>query len=172
MPHEYDPDALLAAESDIRRRLEGKPVDIEVQHAISNLYRAATVVSRSAEREVLAAANLSWSGFTVLWVLWVWGRMDSTRLAGELGLTAGSLTGIRRGLEKQGLVSVSRDPDDGRRMQTILTPAGEKVIERVYPQFNSWAASMLDGLQRNQINELATLLQAVVVRPSGDQSPT
>ena len=105
MPRDYNPEALVEAETDIRSRLAGHAVDIEVQRTLSNLYRAATVVSRSAEREILAEKNLSWSAFTVLWVLWVWGEMDSSQLAGEVGLTLGTLTGVRKGLESQGWVA-------------------------------------------------------------------
>lgn len=166
LPHEYDPEALLQAEADIRRRLEGQPVDINVQHAISNLYRAAAVVSRTAEREVFHEESLSWSGFGVMWVLWVWGEMDSSRLAGELGLTLGTLTGVRTGLEGQGLVTVRRDPDDGRRRNVSLTDTGRETIERVYPQFNRWASGMLGAMTGEEVGVLAELLQRVIVQPA------
>ncbi len=171
MPYDYDPDALLKAESDIRSRLEGQPVDLEVERAVSNIYRAATVVSRTAEREVLTEEGLSWSGFAVLWVLWVWGEMDSSRLAAELGLTLGTLTGVRKGLETQGLVKIRRTNRDRRRMHTSLTPEGEEVIQRVFPRFNQRAGAMLGGLTGPQINELATLLQAVIVQPNTPHEP-
>lgn len=168
MPYEYDPDALLEAEADIRSRLEGQPVDLEVQRAISNLYRAATVVSRTAEREVLADRSLSWSAFTALFVLWVWGEMDSSRLAAEIGLTPGTLTGVRKGLEAQDLVATARDTVDGRRVLISLTASGEELIEDLYPRFDGWATRILDTLSRRQVNDLADLLQHVIVRPSID----
>lgn len=165
MPTEYNPKALLEAEEDIRHRLAGHPVDVEVQYAMSNLYRAATVVSRTAEREVLADEDLSWSAFTVLWVLWVWGEMDSSRLAAELGLTLGTLTGVRKGLEVQGLVVSRRDAVDGRRRQISLTTSGEDTIERLYPKFNKWAIGMVSDLTRKQINVLADLLESIILAP-------
>lgn len=166
MPHEYNPDALNNAEADIRERLAGQPVDVEVQRTISNLYRAATVVSRSAEREILADKGLSWSGFTVLWVLWVWGEMDSSRLAGEVGLTLGTLTGVRNGLETQGWVQSRRDPDDGRRVQISLTESGDVMFAELYPRFNRWSSQMLGGINESQTTALADLLQAVIVHPT------
>lgn len=168
MPKEYDPEALLQAEAEIRKRLEGQPVDIDVQYAISNLYRAASVVSRTAEREVFTDDDLSWSAFSVLWVLWVWGEMDSSRLAAELGMTLGTLTGVRRGLEKQDRVVVTRDPSDGRRRNISLTESGRQTIEQLYPKFNRWAASMLGDLSTDEVSVLAHLLQAIIVRPAQD----
>jgi MarR family transcriptional regulator, organic hydroperoxide resistance regulator len=166
VPHEYDPEALLEAEADIRQRLEGQAVDIEVQHAVSNLYRAAAVMSRTAERELFNEEDLSWSGFAVLWVLWIWDDMDSSRLAAELGLTLGTLTGVRKGLEAQGLVEVKRDPGDGRRRVVSLTALGRTTIERVYPKFNGWATDMLGDLSREELTVLSKLLHHIIVRPT------
>lgn len=166
MTHQYDPDALRAAEEDIRRRLTGHDVDLDIQEATSNLYRAATVMSRTAEKDILADEELSWSGFTVLWVLWVWGEMGSTRLAGELGLTMGTLTGVRKGLEAQHLVSTRTDAADGRRRLISLTGDGTALIERVYPRFNTWARDLLSDLSPEEVRLLSRLLQAVIVAPA------
>lgn len=168
MPHEYDPEAIRAAEADIRGRLEGKPVDMEVQYAISNLYRAAAVVSRTAERKVFLPEDLSWSAFSVLWVLWVFGPMDSSRLAAELGITQGTVTGVRRGLENQGLLCTGTDPDDLRRRTISLTERGTAKMERIYPSFNALMCDMLGDLEPDEVNQLARLLHNVIVRPLAD----
>jgi DNA-binding MarR family transcriptional regulator len=165
VPSEYDPQAVSKAEQDIRARLANKPVDLEVQRAISNIYRAATVVSRTAEREVLTKANLSWSAFIVLWVLWVWREMDPSQLAAEIGLTMGTLTGVRKGLETQGLIATTRDPDDGRRLQVALTAKGDAKMQELYPHFNGWATGMTRGLDESQVIELSQLLETIIVQP-------
>lgn len=166
MSDQYDPEALRSAEEDIRERLRGHAVDLDVQEATSNLYRAATVLSRSAEKEILADEDLSWSGFTVLWVLWVWGEMGSTRLASELGLTMGTLTGVRKGLEAQSLVETRPDSDDGRRRLISLTTEGAEVIERTYPRFNLWAKELFGDLSAEEVRLLSGLLQTIIVAPS------
>lgn len=166
MPYEYNPEALNAAEADIRERLDGAPVDLEVQRAISNIYRAATVVSRSAEREILAERNLSWSAFTMLWVLWVWGEMDSTRLAAEVGLTPGTVTGVRKNLEGQGWIESRRGTTDGRQVMIQLTTSGTKMFDELYPRFNEWSTNLFSGLSNESTTELADLLQNIVVQPA------
>ncbi len=165
MPYEYDPDALSAAEADIRKRLTGSPVDLEVQRSISNLYRAASVVSRRAEREILSDLGLSWSAFVSLWVLWVWGEMDATRLANEVGLTPGTVTGVRKGLEKQGLIETRKGEHDGRMVFIKLTNAGDAAFSDLYPRFNAWSSELFVELTAEQTTLLADLLQNVVVAP-------
>ncbi len=170
MPFEYNPDSLREAESDIRERLAGHQVDLEVQRTISNLYRAATVVSRSAEREFLREEKLSWSAFVVLWVLWIWGEMDSSRLAGEVGLTLGTLTGVRKTLEARGLVDRSEDPTDGRVVNVGLTAAGTTMLEALLPKFNEWSANRFGGLAEGQQSQLAELLESIIVhQPKTEQ---
>lgn len=166
MPYEYNPEALSEAEADIRNRLHGAPVDLEVQRAISNIYRAATVVSRSAEREILSAQKLSWSAFTMLWVLWVWGEMDSTRLAAEVGLTPGTVTGVRKGLENQEWITSRRGPTDGRQVMISLTPEGTAMFDELYPRFNEWSTQLFGDLSSSGTTELADLLQHIIVQPT------
>ena len=89
----------LQAERDVQARLGDQPIDFESLDAISNIYRAAASVRRRAESEILSQANLSWGGFTILWVLWVWGEMETAQLADECGLAKGTLTGFAGGLD-------------------------------------------------------------------------
>ena len=123
MPSDPAPDErLLDAEVDIQARLGNQPLDFDSMQAISNIYRAAAAVRRRAEREVLADAGLSWGGFTILWVLWVWGEMEAAQLASECDLAKGTLTGMVSTLEKQGRVERTRMESDRRRVTVALTP--------------------------------------------------
>lgn len=169
MPYEYNPEALSNAEADIRQRLAGQPVDLEVQRGLSNLYRAATVVSRTAEREVLSGHGLSWSAFLVMWVLWVWGEMDSTQLAGEVGLTPGTVTGVRKGLEQQGWIAARRGEDDGRKVMIRPTDAGIAMFDELYPRFNAWAVDHFGALSATDTSQLADLLEHVILHPASQR---
>ena len=97
-------EGLLLVERDIKERLHGRALDFASMLAVSNIFRAAGAVRRRAEREVLNDAGLSWGGFTILWVLWIWGEMETSRLAAECDLAKGTLTGMLTTLEKQHLV--------------------------------------------------------------------
>lgn len=153
---------LLRVEQEIKERLRDEPLDFVSLLAVSNIYRAAGAVRRRAEREVLSAAGLSWGGFTILWVLWIWGEMETSRLAAECDLAKGTLTGMLSTLERQDLVIRRRQPHDRRRVEVDLTPTGRTTITELFPRFNSFEGLMTAGLSGDQKAELARLLRVVI----------
>lgn len=152
---------LLQSERDIRAKLAGHDFDFESMQAIANIYRAAAAVRRHAERDVLAESGLSWGGFTILWVLWVWGPMETGQLAIECDLAKGTLTGMLSTLEKQQLVTRTRVASDRRRMLVDLTDAGTHTIADLFPRFNRFEAAMADGLSVADKRRLAAALRHV-----------
>ena len=158
---------LLQQERDIRSRLAGEAFDFEAAQAIQNIYRAASAVRVRAERELLNDHNLTWGGFTMLWVLWVWGTMDSSSLASECGVAKGTMTGMVTTLEKRGLVERNRDDDDRRRVEVQLTPAGTDLIAEVYPRFNKLEIVLTDGLSGAEQQQLSTLLRRIITNADG-----
>lgn len=164
MPHQLsdaDEDIVLQAESDIRARLGHLGLDFAALMAVSNIYRAATAVRRRIERDVLADAGLSWGGFTIMFVLWVWGPMQAARLADECGLAKGTLTGMVGTLERRGLVSRLRVERDKRRVMLSLTVSGETMIGDLFPRFNAVETSVVKGLHPSEVDELSRLLRTV-----------
>lgn len=154
-------DHVLSAERDIRRRLGHLELDFPALMAVSNIYRAATAVRNRVERAVLSAHGLSWGGFTILFVLWVWGPLEAARLAEECGLAKGTLTGMVGTLESRGLVDRDRMAADRRRVSVRLTPAGRDLIERVFPDFNSVETAVVEGLDSTEVEDLSRLLRIV-----------
>ena len=157
---------LLDAERRIQERLGDRRLDFDSMLAVSNIYRAATAVRRRAERGVLSEFGLSWGGFTTLWVLWVWGEMQTADLADECDLSKGTLTGVVKTLEKQGFVERQRVEADRRRVTVSLTDAGLDTIERLFPRFNRYEAEMVEHLATSEKQELAELLRRVIVAAS------
>lgn len=156
-----DEDTVLRAERDIRSRLGHLGLDFAALMAVSNIYRAATAVRNRIERQVLTPAGLSWGGFTIMFVLWVWGPMQAARLADECGLAKGTLTGMVGTLQSRGLVSRLRMEGDKRRVRIGLTPAGEGLIGEVFPRFNAVEATVVSGLEGSEVEELSRLLRMV-----------
>jgi DNA-binding MarR family transcriptional regulator len=173
----HDPEELLEAERDIRSRLDGRPFDFEAMLAVSNIYRAANAVRNRMERDVLGPEGLSWGGFTILFVLWVWGDRETNHLSDDCGLAKGTLSGMLSTLEKTGLVERSRHPDDGRRVVVRLLAEGKETIERVFPEFNKHEAMFTDRLDDAEVHEMARLLRLVTATASdkplvaGDDTP-
>ena len=157
---------VLDAERLIRERLGDRRLDFESMLAVSNIYRAATAVRRRAERGLLAELGLSWGGFTTLWVLWVWGEMQTGELAEECDLSKGTLTGVVKTLEKRGFVQRRRVDSDRRRVTVSLTDSGRGTIERLFPRFNLYEGEMVGGLSTAEKKQLAELLRRVIVAAS------
>lgn len=156
-----DGDVLLRVEEDIRSRLGHLPLDFPALLAVSNIYRAATAVRNRVQREVLNHAGLSWGGFTILFVLWVWGPLQAHALAEECGLAKGTLSGMVGTLERRSLVERTRLHADRRRVQVALTPAGRTLIEDVFPAFNKVESAVVDDLNPDEKEEMSRLLRRV-----------
>ena len=158
----HDP---LPAERRVRERLGHLPLDFGAMAVISNLFRASTGVRRHLENRVLAPYRLSWTSFVTLWVLWVWGEMESRDVAAAVGITRPTCTGVVTTLERRKLVRRTRGTADGRMVRVSLTKEGAGLIERLFPEFNRAEASLtahLSGEQREDLaGSLRSLLRAV-----------
>lgn len=159
--HNDDPDVVLDAERDIRDRLGDRSFDFDALLAVSNIYRAANAVRNRMEREVLSPAGLSWGGFTILFVLWVWGDRETSELAVDCGVAKGTLSGMIATLERAEMVSRSKHSEDGRKVMVHLEPAGAVTIEELFPTFNSYEAKMTGDLSTEDRRELSRLLRIV-----------
>jgi DNA-binding MarR family transcriptional regulator len=154
------------AERDIRARLDDHELDFTAMSAISNIYRAGSAVRNHMERSLLADYDLSWVAFTVLWVLWIWGEQETGHVASEAGITKGTLTGVMKTLQARKLIKRIPHRDDRRRVSIGLTKAGVRLIEQVFPEFNTHETLAVSGLTMAEQHELARLLRLVLKQVS------
>ena len=160
-PQEYR--TLAATESAVSGRLAGMSLDMPAMAAVSNLYRAAGEIRNHFEHTVLAPCNLTWTGWVVLWVVWIWEEIETRHVAAEAGISKGTLTGVASTLEKRGLVARRTHPDDARRVLLRLTPAGLTLMAELFPQFNKQEALVVESLSADEIKTLSTALRKIVV---------
>src|SRR5215831_4984140 len=90
-------------------------INMSAMAAVSNIYRAANSVRNHLERTVLAPHGLTWTGWVVLWVIWIWGEIESRHVAAEAGGSKGTLTGVQKTLMAKGLVDRRVHSDVARR---------------------------------------------------------
>jgi DNA-binding MarR family transcriptional regulator len=161
---------LVRRERDVQARVGGLTIDPRAMAAVSNVFRVANAVRLHMERRVLGDDGISWTGFVVLWVLWVWGEQESRHLAAECGVSKATLSGVVSTLESRGLVLRDRHPDDGRLVIVSLSPAGRRMIRRLYPRFNRHEAMVVSRLSGAEQDQLAHLLREILrsVDPDGD----
>ncbi|MDF5752244.1 MarR family transcriptional regulator [Spongiactinospora sp. TRM90649] len=149
--------------------------DITIRHeqmaVVSNIHRAAAAVRQHLENSVLRDVDLTWTGFVVLWVIWIWGESESRQIAEEAGVSKGTLTGVSRTLESRGLVARSEHASDRRLVLLRLTPQGEDLMRRVFPDFNAEEAFVAEGLSAEECLTTADALRRIVrqVEENGEE---
>jgi DNA-binding MarR family transcriptional regulator len=153
---------LEATEQAVADRLVGLEVDMTAMAAVSNIYRAANAVRNHVERTVLAPHGLTWTGWVVLWVIWIWGDIESRHVAAEAGISKGTLTGVVSTLMDRGLVDRRVHPDDARRVLLSLSARGQKLMVEVFPEFNAVEAHVTATLAEKDMLQMARSLRAVV----------
>jgi DNA-binding MarR family transcriptional regulator len=114
------------------------------------------------ENNILAEHELSWSAFTALFVLRVWGEMDARSLASEAGVTAATLTGVMKTLEARQMLKRRSDRSDGRRVMVSVTAKGRKVVDDIMPKFNRHEALVTQALNDDELDDLARFLRVVL----------
>jgi len=137
-------------------------IDADAMAVISNVFRVAALFRATAEKRFLNARQLSFSGFTVLWVLWVWGRMESHALAEQCGIAKGTLTGIVITLEKSGLVERKVHQTDRRRRLIQATRKGRNLARRAFLQVNRLEKEFVAGLNHREMTETGRLLRVIL----------
>ncbi|MFB6637319.1 MarR family winged helix-turn-helix transcriptional regulator [Streptomyces chartreusis] len=156
--------SITAAEKLAEAKLGGIPLHREQMAVVANIYRAASTVRQHLENSVLRGADLTWTAFVVLWVVWVWGESETRHVAEEAGISKGTLTGVARTLEGRGLVKRAEHPSDGRLVLLSLTEEGEELMRRLFPAFNEEEAFVAGQLSEEECRSVAEGLRRVVIQ--------
>ena len=159
--------SFVPEEADVLARVAGLPVDLAAMAIGANLHRAAQAVRGELERTVLRPEGLSFTGFSVLFNLWVWGAMQTRALAASMGCTRATVSTVSDTLERSGLIARAGDAEDRRLVQLDLTPAGRALIEDVFPRFNAGESALVSGLSDAEREVLAGLLRRLVTDARG-----
>jgi MarR family transcriptional regulator, organic hydroperoxide resistance regulator len=160
---------LRATEDAVKERLAGMDVDNSAMWAVSNIYRATTAIRNHLEQTVLRDTGLTWTGFVVMWVVWIWGDIETAHAAKEAGISKGTLTGVVKTLESYRYVQRTRHETDGRRVILTMSRSGRKLMEGLFPAFNKQEAYVVRGLSGKQRADLANSLRTIVEQLEKDE---
>ena len=158
---------LAETEARVANRLSHMTLDFEAMAVMSNLFRAASAVRNHVERTVLADSGLSWTAFVVLWVTWIWEPAETREIAEEASISKATLTGVLTTLEKLGYAKRSRSSKDGRLVIVTLQPAGHKLMETLFPEFNRHEVEVVEAVPKSQRTALADALRAITAKIDG-----
>lgn len=153
---------LLPEEVDVLARTAGRELDISAMFVVQDVFRAAAALRSRLEVAALQEESLTWSGFTMLFCLWVWGPLETRDLALRMGVSRPTVSGVTDTLERRGLVARHGHPEDGRLRTVALTADGEHTFEELFPRFNAEESLACAGLAATDRAQLAGLLRTLV----------
>jgi len=138
------------------------PLNFAAAAAVSSRYRAANAVRLHLTNSVLREHGLSWTGFVVLWVVWIWDGLETRRAADSAAISKATLTGVVKTLEARGLITRRVSETDRRLVNLELTPSGVTLMKELYPAFNAAEAEMVAGLSPRSLAQLTNSLRSIV----------
>jgi DNA-binding MarR family transcriptional regulator len=157
-----DHHTLVETEKAMRSHVTALDLDFEAAHAVSSIYRAANAVRGHVTNEVLRPAGISWTGFVVMWVVWIWDGLETRHAAESAAISKATLTGVVKTLEARGWMEKQGREDDRRLVELRLTESGKALMEELFPRFNAIEAKVISGLSKRRTKEMTTSLRAIV----------
>ena len=93
-------------------------------------------------------------------------RMRPSELAAKLAVTRATITGLLKGLERDGLVSRAHDARDGRVDAVRITRSGTALLRKMIPLLAQRHAAATAALSTAECTTLISLLQKISVPPA------
>jgi MarR family transcriptional regulator, organic hydroperoxide resistance regulator len=153
---------LAATEKAMGAHIGKLKLDVPAALAVSSLYRAANAVRNHLTNTVLREHDLSWTGFVVLWVVWIFDGLETRHAAQSAAISKGTLTGVAKTLEARGWLRRETDPSDRRLVLLSLTDAGVALMEDLYPRFNQAEAEVVARIEAKHLPVLTDHLRTMV----------
>jgi DNA-binding MarR family transcriptional regulator len=160
------PHTLAETERAVETRLAAMNLDFEAMAVTSNLFRAANAVRNHLESTVLRPHDLTWTAFVVLWVTWIWEEVETRVIAAEGGFSKATLSGVLSTLEGRGLLVRERSPHDGRLVLVRMTPAGRRMMKKLFPEFNEQERVVVSGIATSRRSLVADALRTLTLTAS------
>jgi DNA-binding MarR family transcriptional regulator len=143
-------------------------LDFKAAHALSNLFRAANAVRQELTNRVLRKHDVTWTGFVVLWVVWIWDGMEARHVAESADISKATLTGVVNTLEGRGLMLREVHEHDRRLVRLRLTAKGVRLMEQIYPEFNAVESELVAGLSDRKVGTFTRILRELVTHVEGE----
>ncbi len=134
---------------------------------IFTLNRVASAHQHESERLVHRPRGWTYSGFRVLYMVWLFEPVEARDLARYSGVTRQTTSTVLRTLEAAGLVARRRtSPQDRRLVEVRLTDRGRVQIEAAFGEQNALEREWFGVLTPVEQGQLLALLDRVLLRIS------
>jgi DNA-binding MarR family transcriptional regulator len=116
------------------------------------LNRASGIVTYDLEAAVHRPRGRSWSGFRLLFVVWLAGPLEAKKAAELTGMSRAAVSSLTKTLVGQGLMDRTPGERDGRSVLLSLTERGRReMLETFHAQHRreqEWAGVLTEAEQR------------------------
>jgi MarR family 2-MHQ and catechol resistance regulon transcriptional repressor len=116
-----------------------------------------------------AAHGLTLTEFGILEVLYHKGPLLLGEVQRRILVSSGGVTYLVDRLENKGLVERRECVEDRRARYAALTPEGEALIERIFPQHAQRIEQVLQGLDREEKRQAVALLRKLGHAAAGQE---
>lgn len=153
---------LVETEAAVTGRLATVSINADAMHAVSSIHRAANASRNHMTNTVLRPHDLSWTGFVVLWSVWIFDAAETREVADSAGISKATLSGVVKTLVGRGWLERTQSTTDKRFAHLSLTPAGVALMEELFPRFNAVEEELVSGLMPEEVDVLTKALRTVV----------
>lgn len=140
----------------MKERFQGSAAQQRALDTYIKLSRAANTAQNYAKTGI-EEAGLSYSQFAVLEALYHVGPLNLGDLARRILKSSGNLTLVLDNLQKRGLVKRCQEGGDKRFVTATITPAGKRLIARIFPQHAQLITEILSRLSPEEQEQLGAL---------------
>lgn len=118
-------------------------------------------------RDKLAVHGITFSQFQHLRHLWNEDGLNQVELSRRIGIEKASSTSVIESLEQRGLITRARDPDDRRKLNVRLTPAGEALEKDLWACAVETNAIARRDISRHEMQTVFKVLRRIIDNASG-----
>lgn len=139
--------------------LDTAPSPLRLDRQLCFALYAASLAMTKLYKPLLAPLGLTYPQYLVMLALWEQDGPSVSALGERLQLDSGTLSPLLKRLAAAGLITRARAPDDERRVQITLTPAGHALKARV--RHVPACAFQASGCSLEQLHHLTAELHAL-----------
>jgi DNA-binding MarR family transcriptional regulator len=129
------------------------------------LTRTAVAHLQLSELRVHRPRDWSWSGFRIMWMIWLFEAIEARDLARLAGVSRQATSSVLATLESKGLVHRERTSSTDRRLVTVsLTAEGLAEVERAFVEQNKLDSEWFSVLDQDEQRLLVGLLSRITAQ--------
>ncbi|MFC9358864.1 MarR family winged helix-turn-helix transcriptional regulator [Rhodococcus sp. NPDC057014] len=129
------------------------------------IIRVSNAHMQESERRIHRPHGWSWSGFHLMYMIWLFGEIEARDIARLAGVTRQTASSVLSNLESNGFVQRERTSSTDRRLVSVtLTPKGLEAIDEAFTEQNELETEWFGCLSPEERDLLKNLLDRVATQ--------